>query len=339
MSGIDLNRAGTPLLEIVSEPDLRSSDEAVAYARALHTLVRWIGICDGNMQEGSFRCDANVSVRRQGDDKLGTRCEIKNLNSFRFMQEAIDFEVRRQVEVIEDGGTVVQETRLYDPDRRETRSMRSKEDAQDYRYFPDPDLPPLLIDAAWIARVREAMPELPEAMQARFVRDYALSMHDAIALTASRDLAAYFETVAKDSPDSKMAANWMLGEVAAALNRSDLDIARAPVAANDLARLLSRIADGTISGKIAKEVFDAMWAGEGGPDAIIDQRGLRQISDEGAIEKIVDDALAANAAIVAEYKAGKEKAFNSLVGKVMAASRGKANPAQVNAILKRKLAS
>ncbi|MET0204976.1 MAG: Asp-tRNA(Asn)/Glu-tRNA(Gln) amidotransferase subunit GatB [Casimicrobiaceae bacterium] len=336
MSGIDLNRAGTPLLEIVSEPELRSSDEAVAYAKALHTLVRWIGICDGNMQEGSFRCDANVSVRPQGESRLGTRCEIKNLNSFRFMQEAIEYEVRRQVELIEDGGTVVQETRLYDPDRRETRSMRSKEDAQDYRYFPDPDLPPLAIDDAWIARVKSEMPELPEAMQARFVRDYALSAQDAIALTASRDIASYFEAAARGA-EPKMVANWMLGEVAAALNRSELDIAHAPVAPAYLAQLLKRIADGTISGKIAKDVFDAMWAGEGDPDAIIDKRGLRQISDEGAVEKIVDDAIAANPAIVAEYKAGKEKAFNSLVGKVMAASRGKANPSQVNSILKRKL--
>ena len=336
MSGIDLNRAGTPLLEIVSEPELRSSDEAVAYAKALHTLVRWIGICDGNMQEGSFRCDANVSVRPQGESRLGTRCEIKNLNSFRFMQEAIEYEVRRQVELIEDGGTVVQETRLYDPDRRETRSMRSKEDAQDYRYFPDPDLPPLAIDDAWIARVKSEMPELPEAMQARFVRDYALSAQDAIALTASRDIASYFEAAARNA-EPKMVANWMLGEVAAALNRSELDIAHAPVAPAYLAQLLKRIADGTISGKIAKDVFDAMWAGEGDPDAIIDKRGLRQISDEGAVEKIVDDAIAANPAIVAEYKAGKEKAFNSLVGKVMAASRGKANPSQVNSILKRKL--
>jgi len=336
MSGIDLNRAGTPLLEIVSEPELRSSDEAVAYAKALHTLVRWIAICDGNMQEGSFRCDANVSVRPQGESRLGTRCEIKNLNSFRFMQEAIEYEVRRQVELIEDGGTVVQETRLYDPDRRETRSMRSKEDAQDYRYFPDPDLPPLAIDDAWIARVKSEMPELPEAMQARFVRDYALSAQDAIALTASRDIASYFEAAARGA-EPKMVANWMLGEVAAALNRSELDIAHAPVAPAYLAQLLKRIADGTISGKIAKDVFDAMWAGEGDPDAIIDKRGLRQISDEGAIEKIVDDAIAANPAIVAEYKAGKEKAFNSLVGKVMAASRGKANPSQVNSILKRKL--
>jgi aspartyl-tRNA(Asn)/glutamyl-tRNA(Gln) amidotransferase subunit B len=337
MSGIDLNRAGTPLLEIVSEPDLRSSDEAVAYARALHTLVRWIGICDGNMQEGSFRCDANVSVRRQGDAELGTRCEIKNLNSFRFMQDAIEHEARRQIELIEDGGKVVQETRLYDPERRETRSMRSKEDAHDYRYFPDPDLPPLTIDEAWIARVRESMPELPEAMQARFVRDYAISAQDAVALTASRDLAAYFEAAAGDG-DPKTVANWMLGEVAAALNRSEIDIARAPVAPASLAQLLKRIADGTISGKIAKEVFDTMWLQGGAPDAIIDQRGLRQISDEGAIERIVDDAIGAHPAIVAEYKAGKDKAFNSLVGKVMAASKGKANPAQVNAILRRKLA-
>ena len=343
MTGIDLNRAGTPLLEIVTEPDLASSDEAVAYARALHALVRWIGICDGNMQEGSFRCDANVSVRRPGAP-LGTRCEIKNLNSFRFMQDAIDFEVRRQIALIEDGGTVVQETRLYDPDRRETRSMRSKEDAQDYRYFPDPDLPPLVVGEDWIARVRAEMPELPEAMQQRFVRDYALPAADAAALTGSRESAAYFEAAAKAAGgEAKVVANWMLGELAAALNRAELDIARSPVSAAQLAGLLKRIADGTISGKIAKDVFDAIWAGEaqgdGAADAIIAQKGLRQISDAGAIEKIVADAIAANPAIVAEYKAGKEKAFNSLVGKVMAASKGKANPAQVNAILKRKLGS
>ena len=343
MTGIDLNRAGTPLLEIVTEPDLASSDEAVAYAKALHALVRWIGICDGNMQEGSFRCDANVSVRRPGAP-LGTRCEIKNLNSFRFMQDAIDFEVRRQIALIEDGGTVVQETRLYDPDRRETRSMRSKEDAQDYRYFPDPDLPPLVVGEDWIARVRAEMPELPEAMQQRFVRDYALPAADAAALTGSRESAAYFEAAAKAAGgEAKVVANWMLGELAAALNRAELDIARSPVSAAQLAGLLKRIADGTISGKIAKDVFDAIWAGEaqgdGAADAIIAQKGLRQISDAGAIEKIVADAIAANPAIVAEYKAGKEKAFNSLVGKVMAASKGKANPAQVNAILKRKLGS
>ena len=343
MTGIDLNRAGTPLLEIVTEPDLASSDEAVAYAKALHALVRWIGICDGNMQEGSFRCDANVSVRRPGAP-LGTRCEIKNLNSFRFMQDAIDFEVRRQIALIEDGGTVVQETRLYDPDRRETRSMRSKEDAQDYRYFPDPDLPPLVVGEDWIARVRAEMPELPEAMQQRFVRDYALPAADAAALTGSRESAAYFEAAAKAAGgEAKVVANWMLGELAAALNRAELDIARSPVSAAQLAGLLKRIADGTISGKIAKDVFDAMWAGEAqgddAADAIIAQKGLRQISDAGAIEKIVADAIAANPAIVAEYKAGKEKAFNSLVGKVMAASKGKANPAQVNAILKQKLGS
>jgi len=343
MTGIDLNRAGTPLLEIVTEPDLASSDEAVAYAKALHALVRWIGICDGNMQEGSFRCDANVSVRRPGAP-LGTRCEIKNLNSFRFMQDAIDFEVRRQIALIEDGGTVVQETRLYDPDRRETRSMRSKEDAQDYRYFPDPDLPPLVVGEDWIARVRAEMPELPEAMQQRFVRDYALPATDAAALTGSRESAAYFEAAAKAAGgEAKVVANWMLGELAAALNRAELDIARSPVSAAQLAGLLKRIADGTISGKIAKDVFDAIWAGEaqgdGAADAIIAQKGLRQISDAGAIEKIVADAIAANPAIVAEYKAGKEKAFNSLVGKVMAASKGKANPAQVNAILKQNLGS
>jgi len=311
MTGIDLNRAGTPLLEIVSEPDLRSSDEAVAYAKALHALVRWIGICDGNMQEGSFRCDANVSVRRAGAP-LGTRCE--------------------------DGGTVVQETRLYDPDRRETRSMRSKEDAQDYRYFPDPDLPPLAISEDWIARVRGEMPELPEAMKLRFVNDYGLAAADAAALTANRDLAAYYETTVQSLPGgAKTAAHWVLGEVSAALNRSETDIASAAVTADRLAALLKRVADNTISGKIAKDVFDAMWAGEGEPDAIIEKKGLRQISDEGAIEKIVDDAIAASPAIVAEYRAGKEKAFNSLVGKVMAASKGKANPAQVNAILKKKL--
>ncbi|MFO1414895.1 MAG: Asp-tRNA(Asn)/Glu-tRNA(Gln) amidotransferase subunit GatB [Burkholderiales bacterium] len=336
MTGIDLNRAGTPLLEIVTEPDLRSSEEAVAYAKALHALVRWIGICDGNMQEGSFRCDANVSVRRTGEP-LGTRCEIKNLNSFRFMQEAIDFEVRRQIELIEDGGTVVQETRLYDPDRRETRSMRSKEDAQDYRYFPDPDLPPLAIGEDWIARVKAGMPELPEAMKQRFVRDYGLPAIDAAPLTASRDVASYYEAVVKAGAEPKTAANWLLGEVAAALNKAEIEIAQSPVPAAALGGLLQRIADGTISGKIAKEVFDAMWAGEGSADAIIEKKGLRQISDAGAIEKIVDDAIAANAAIVAEYRAGKEKAFNSLVGKVMAASKGKANPAQVNSILKKKL--
>jgi aspartyl-tRNA(Asn)/glutamyl-tRNA(Gln) amidotransferase subunit B len=339
MTGIDLNRAGTPLLEIVSEPDIRSSDEAVAYAKALHALVQWIGICDGNMQEGSFRCDANVSVRRAGEP-LGTRCEIKNLNSFRFMQQAIDYEVRRQIELIEDGGTVVQETRLYDPDRHETRSMRSKEDAQDYRYFPDPDLPPLVISPAWIAEVKAALPELPAAMKARFVAQYGLPAYDATTLTATRGLAAYYEdTVAALGGEPKLVANWVQGEVSAALNRAELDIAQAPVSAGRLAALLKRIGDGTISGKIAKGVFDAMWAGEGDADAIIEKQGLKQISDESAIEKIVDDVLAANPAIVAEFRAGKEKAFNSLVGQAMKATKGKANPAQVNALLKRKLGS
>ncbi|HSV21329.1 MAG TPA: Asp-tRNA(Asn)/Glu-tRNA(Gln) amidotransferase subunit GatB [Casimicrobiaceae bacterium] len=337
MTGIDLNRAGTPLLEIVSEPDMRSSAEAVAYARALHGLVTWIGICDGNMQEGSFRCDANVSVRRSGDAKLGTRCEIKNLNSFRFLKEAIEFEVRRQVELIEDGGSVVQQTRLYDPDRGETRPMRSKEDAQDYRYFPDPDLPPLVVDAAWIERVRAELPELPQAMKARLVASLGLSAYEAETLTAERALARYFEDAVHAGGPPRLVATWVLGEVAAALNRHDVGIARSPVAPAALAQLVARIADGTISGKIAKEVFDAMWAGEGTADGIIAAKGLRQISDEGALEALVDGVIGANPAIVAEFRAGKEKAFNSLVGKAMAASKGKANPAQVNAILRRRL--
>ena len=344
MTGIDLNRAGTPLLEIVTEPELRSAAEAVVYARKLHALVKWIGICDGNMQEGSFRCDANVSVRPEGETKLGTRCEIKNLNSFRFMQQAIDYEVRRQIELIGEGGTVVQETRLFDPDRGETRTMRSKEDAQDYRYFPDPDLPPLVIDEAWIERVRADLPELPEAMQARFATQYALPHHDAATLTADRETAGYFEAAAKAlagpaERNGKLVANWMLGAVAAALNKTEQEIREAPVGADRLAALLRRIGDGTISGKTAKDVFDAMWAGEHGgeADAIIAAKGLEQISDAGAIEKIVDGVLAANAAIAAEVRAGKEKAFNSLVGKVMAATKGKADPAQVNATLRRKL--
>ena len=337
MTGIDLNRAGMPLLEIVSEPDMRSAAEAVAYARTLHALVRWIGICDGNMQEGSFRCDANVSVRRQGEAKLGTRCEIKNLNSFRFLQQAIEFEVRRQTELIEDGGTVVQETRLYDPDRAETRSMRSKEDAQDYRYFPDPDLPPLSIDEAWIERIRAEMPELPEAMRTRLVREYALPAAEAAMLVSQREMASYFERLVAAGVDPRLAGNWLLGEVSAALNKAEIDIADAPVSSASLAGMLKRIVDGTISGKLAKQVFEAMWAGEGDADAIIAARGLRQISDAGAIEKIVADVLAANAAIVAEYKAGKDKAFQSLVGKAMAASRGKANPIEVNAALKKML--
>ena len=309
----------------------------------------WIGICDGNMQEGSFRCDANVSVRRPGEP-LGTRCEIKNLNSFRFLQQAIDFEVRRQVELIEDGGKVVQETRLYDADRNETRSMRSKEEAQDYRYFPDPDLPPLTIDEAWIDRVRAALPELPEAMRARLVALHGITDYDAAQLTASRELVDYYEatvmapvSTALGPAVDKLAANWVLGEFSAARNRSDLAVTDAPVKPAQLASLLRRIADGTLSGKMAKEVFDALWegeaAGDDAVDAIIEHRGLRQVSDAGAIEALVDQAIAANPAIVAEFRAGKEKAFNSLVGQVMKASTGKANPAQVNDILRRKLGS
>ena len=344
MTGIDLNRAGTPLLEIVTEPDMRSAAEAVAYAKALHALVTWLGICDGNMQEGSFRCDANVSVRPVGQAEYGTRCEIKNLNSFRFLEEAINYEVRRQVELIEDGGRVVQETRLYDPDKRETRSMRSKEDAQDYRYFPDPDLPPLAISQEWIERVRVSMPELPGAMRERFVRDFGLTEYDAAVLTQSKAMAGYFEDVvnAAGREQAKPAANWLMGDVASTLNREGVDIADAPVNAAQLALLLKRIADGTISNKIAKEVFGAMWEAKSGSvqlaDEIIESRGLKQISDSGALEKIVDEVLAANAKSVEEFRAGKEKAFNALIGQAMKASRGKANPAQLTELLKQKLA-
>lgn len=342
MTGIDLNRAGTPLLEIVTEPDMRSAAEAVAYAKALHALVMWLGICDGNMQEGSFRCDANVSVRPGPDAPFGTRCEIKNLNSFRFLEEAINYEVRRQIELIEDGGTVVQETRLYDPDRKETRSMRSKEDAQDYRYFPDPDLLPLVIGDDWIERVRATLPELPAAMAARFESAYGLPKYDASILTATKATAAYFEAVVADAgaANAKAAANWIMGEVASNLNRADLDIDAAPVSPAQLAKLLARIADGTISNNTAKkDVFPAMWAGEYGSDAdaIIAEKGLKQMSDSGELEKIIDDVLAANAKSVEEFRAGKEKAFNALVGQAMKATRGKANPAQVNELLKKKL--
>jgi aspartyl-tRNA(Asn)/glutamyl-tRNA(Gln) amidotransferase subunit B len=343
-TGIDLNRAGTPLLEIVSEPDMRSSAEAVAYAKALHALVRWIDICDGNMQEGSFRCDANVSVRPAGQEKFGTRCEIKNLNSFRFLERAIEFEVRRQIELIEDGGTVVQETRLYDPDRDETRTMRSKEDAHDYRYFPDPDLLPLAVSEEWLARVRKELPELPHAKRERFVSEYGLTPYDAALLTASRELADYFEEAAAgaDAKTAKLVANWISGTLTARLNEDGADVAAGRISAKQLRRLVDRIADGTVSGKIAKDVFDAMWAGEAGgddaADAIIAAKGLRQISDSGALEKMVDDVLAANPQQVADYRSGKEKAFNSLVGQVMKATKGKANPQQLSEILKRKLA-
>ncbi len=339
-TGIDLNRTGTPLLEIVSEPEMRSADEAVAYAKALHALVVWLGICDGNMQEGSFRIDANVSVRPMGQAELGTRTEVKNVNSFRFLERAILFEVRRQIELIEDGGTVVQETRLYDPDKDETRSMRSKEDAHDYRYFPDPDLPPLVIAPDWVERVRAGMPELPAAKRARFVADYGLTAYDASQLTGSRGVADYFEATAQAVPgQAKLAANWVMGELAATLNREELDIAQSPVTAQALAKLIARIQDGTISNKLARDVFAAMWVNEhgGDPDAIIEAKGLKQISDSGAIGAMIDQVMAANAGIVAEYRAGKEKGFNSLVGQVMKAARGKANPQQVNDLLREKL--
>ena len=336
-TGIDLNRAGTPLLEIVTEPDMRSAAEAVAYAKALHSLVRWIGICDGNMQEGSFRCDANVSVRPMGTETLGTRCEIKNINSFRFIEKAIEYEVKRQIDLIEDGGKVIQQTRLYDPDKDETRAMRSKEDAHDYRYFPDPDLLPLAVSDAWISEVRSKMPELPQAMRERYARDYAITTYDAGVLTSSREMAEYFEATVKAGGEPKQAANWIMGELSARLNKEDRDIAASPINAEQLAGLLKRMADNTINGKIAKDVFDAMWNGEGDADAVIAKKGLKQISDIGAIEAAVDQILAANPAQVAEYRAGKEKAFGYFVGQAMKAMGGKANPAQLNEILKRKL--
>ena len=345
MTGIDLNRAGTPLLEIVTEPDMRSAAEAVAYAKALHSVVMWLGICDGNMQEGSFRCDANVSVRPVGQAEYGTRCEIKNLNSFRFMEDAINYEVRRQIELIEDGGRVVQETRLYDPDKKETRSMRSKEDAQDYRYFPDPDLPPLMIAQEWIERVRATMPELPGAMRERFVRDFALTEYDAAVLTQSKAMASYFEAVvdAAGKEQAKPAANWLMGDVASTLNREDTDIAAAPVSAVQLALLLKRIADGTISNKIAKEVFSGMWEAKSDKtslaDDIIEAKGLKQISDSGALEAIVEQVLAANEKSVAEFRAGKEQAINALIGQAMKATKGKANPAQLMELLRSKLSA
>lgn len=340
MSGIDLNRAGTPLLEIVSEPEMRSSAEAVAYAKALHTLVRWIGICDGNMQEGSFRCDANVSVRPLGTEKLGTRCEIKNLNSFRFLEKAIDFEARRQIELLEDGGSIRQETRLYDANRDETRTMRSKEEAQDYRYFPDPDLLPLEISQEWIEQARAMLPELPEARRHRYLQDFGLTSYDASVLTATREMADYFENTARHLPtQTKLCANWVMGEVSGRLNKENIEITQCPVSSAQLAGLLMRISDGTISGKSAKDVFDGMWQGEqgGNADTIIAAKGLKQISDDSEIERLIDEVLAANPQQVTDYRSGKEKAFNSLVGQVMKATRGKANPGQVNMILKKKL--
>jgi aspartyl-tRNA(Asn)/glutamyl-tRNA(Gln) amidotransferase subunit B len=340
MSGIDLNRAGTPLLEIVSEPDMRSSAEAVAYARALHALVRWIDICDGNMQEGSFRCDANVSVRKKGSSTLGTRREIKNLNSFRFLQQAIDFEAGWQIETLEDGGRIEQATVLFDPDTGETRAMRSKENAHDYRYFPDPDLLPLSIEPEWIARVRAEMPELPPAMKARFEHELGLSGNDADALTATREVADYFQAAvnAAGMPLAKPCANWVMGELAARLNKAGLDIAAAPVSPAQLAGLLARVADNTISNAIARKVFEALWNGEGAnADEIIAWQGLEQVTDTAAIEALVIEVIAANPKSVEEFRAGKEKALNALVGQVMKASRGKANPAQVNELMRRRL--
>ncbi|ETD68928.1 glutamyl-tRNA amidotransferase subunit B [Pelistega indica] len=341
-TGIDLNRAGTPLLEIVTEPELRSAAEAVAYARALHGLVVWLGICDGNMQEGSFRVDANVSVRPKGASEFGTRTEIKNVNSFRFLERAILFEARRQIELIEDGGKVVQETRLYDETKDETRSMRSKEDAHDYRYFPCPDLPPLIISQEWMDKVKADMPELPAARRARYEQDFSLSAYHAAQLTLSRPISDYFEQVvdASGKENAKIVANWVMGDVMASLNRDEKEFSDCPVQPANLAKLIQRINDNTISNKIARDVFQAMWAGEHNADvdAIIEAKGLKQISDTGAISKMIDDVLAANPAIVEEYRSGKEKAFNSLVGQVMKAAKGKANPAQVNELLKSKLA-
>ncbi len=339
-SGIDLNRAGTPLLEIVSEPDMRSAKEAVAYMRKIHTIVRYLGISDGNMQEGSFRCDANVSIRPRGQSELGTRTELKNLNSFRFVERAINYEIERQIDVVEDGGEVVQETRLYDADRDETRSMRSKEEANDYRYFPDPDLLPVVIDDAYVEAVRATLPELPDAKVERFVEDYGLKPDDAAILTVSRPLADYFEAAAGASAaQPQTVANWVIGDLSGALNKSGLDITETRIAAEELAGLLDRIADGTISGKLAKDVFDAMWAGEGDADTVIDARGLRQITDEGAIQAIVEQVIADNPSQVAEYQAGKDKLIGFFVGQVMKATQGKANPGVVNKMLKEKLAS
>ena len=346
-SGIDLNRAGTPLLEIVTEPVMRSAAEAVAYAKKLHALVMWIGICDGNMQEGSFRCDANVSVRPVGQKEFGTRCEIKNLNSFKFLEEAINYEVRRQIELIEDGGVVRQETRLYDPDRQETRSMRSKEDAQDYRYFPDPDLLPLMIEQSWIDEIKLTMPKLPVQLRDEWQAEFGLTTYDASILTQEKSTAQFFIelTALVDKDLAKQAANWIAGDLASALNRDGMSAADSLVKPAHIAQLLKRVADGTISNKIAKEIFAHMWEKakaselpiDGVVDAIIDEKGLRQISDSGELEKIIEEVLGANEKSVEEYRSGKEKAFNALVGQIMKASKGKANPGQVNALLKQKL--
>jgi aspartyl-tRNA(Asn)/glutamyl-tRNA(Gln) amidotransferase subunit B len=339
MTGIDLNRAGTPLIEIVSEPDMRSAKEAVAYMKKVHTLVRYLEICDGNMQEGSFRCDANVSVRRRGTTKFGTRAEIKNLNSFRFVEKAIQYEVARQIDVLESGGRVVQETRLYDPDRGETRSMRVKEEANDYRYFPDPDLLPVVLTPELVEDVRRGLPELPDQKAGRFGSQYGLSGYDAGVLTASRELAAYYEEVARlVASDPKLAANWVMGELAAALNRDGLEITASRLTAAQLAGLLVRIRDATLSGKLAKEVFEAMWASGRDADAIIEEKGLKQITDSAAIERVIEEVMARNPGQLADYRSGKDKLFGFFVGQVMKATGGKANPAQVNELLRKKLA-
>jgi len=338
MTGIDLNRAGTPLLEIVSEPDMRSSKEAVAYLKKLHQLVVYLGICDGNMQEGSFRCDANVSVRRKGEAKFGTRREIKNVNSFRFVEKAIEYEIDHQISVLESGGKIVQTTVLYDSDKNETREMRSKEEANDYRYFPDPDLPPLVLDDTFIADVKKTLPELPDAKRARFMSQYGLNLYDAGVLTSSKAMAEYYEQVVQESgADPKIAANWIAVELSGFLNNDNKEIQDAPVTAALMAGLLKRLADNTISGKIAKEVLAAMWAGEGNADAVIEKKGLKQITDTGAIEKVIDDVIANNPGQVTQYRGGKEALFGFFVGQVMKASGGKANPAQVNELLKKKL--
>jgi len=336
MTGIDLNRAGTPLLEIVSEPDLRSAREAVAYMKKIHSLVRYLDICDGNMQEGSFRCDANVSVRPRGQAELGTRTELKNINSFRFVEQAINYEVERQIAVIESGGSVVQETRLFDPDRHETRPMRTKEEANDYRYFPDPDLLPVELDQAYLETVALTLPELPEAKQQRFMADYGLSAYDAGVLTASRELGDYFEaTVRASGGPGKLSANWVMGELSGALNREGRDITATPVTADALGGLLRRVEDGTVSGKLAKQVFEAMWNGAGSADDIIEQQGLRQISDSSAIEGIIREVLENNPKQLEQYRNGQEKLFGFFVGQVMKATQGKANPQQVNELLRK----
>ncbi len=337
-TGVDLNRAGTPLLEIVSEPDMRSAKEAVAYARKIHQIVQYLGICDGNMQEGSFRCDANVSVRPVGQAEFGTRAEIKNLNSFRFLEKAINYEVERQIDVIEGGGKVVQETRLYDADKNETRSMRSKEEANDYRYFPDPDLLPVEFDQAFVEEVTKDLPEMPDAKRQRLIEQYGLKVVEAVTLISSRALADYYEAAAESAGDAKLAANWVLGDLSAAMNKNNIAISKVPVSPVMLGGMIQRIIDNTISGKIAKQVFEAMWLGEGDADAIIEAKGLKQITDTGAIEKIVDEVIAANPNQAEQFRAGKEKMLGFFVGQVMKQSKGKANPQQVNELLRSKLA-